>query len=511
MPLESGVRLGIYEVLELIGMGGMGEVYRARDPRLHRDVAVKILPALVAADPDRLARFKREAQVLASLNHSNIAAIYGLEDAAGMPALILELVDGPTLADRIAQGPVPLDEALPIAVQIAHALEAAHERGIVHRDLKPANIKVRPDGTVKVLDFGLAKALANDGTTPASSATITSPALTRLGVILGTAAYMSPEQARGKEADKRSDIWAFGCVLFEMLGGKRAFNGSEVSDTLASILKSDPDWSALPQHTPSGIRRVLRRCLEKDPRRRFHDIADVRLEIEEPSAQEFATISATKRRLREWAAWTVAVVSLVLLGVIAAYVALRPAPAAEVNRFQVYPPPGGVFGGPGQATGISGVAVSPDGTRLVFVAVDRAGKSQLWIRAFDSFDAVPLTGTDGAMMPFWSPDSRWVGYFAGSKLMKIQTGGGSPQWISDVDSLRWGGTWGSSGDIVFSSGNPPRLYRASDQGGIAAPLAAQATRLLQQTRACRPSCRTDRLFSTGPLTRTKAVVSTSPR
>jgi eukaryotic-like serine/threonine-protein kinase len=333
MPLGSGVRLGIYEILELIGMGGMGEVYRARDPRLNRDVAVKILPALVAADPDRLARFKREAQVLASLNHSNIAAIYGLEESAGMQALILELVDGPTLADRIAQGPVPLDEALPIAVQIAHALEAAHERGIVHRDLKPANIKVRPDGTVKVLDFGLAKALANDGAAPESFATVTSPALTRLGVILGTAAYMSPEQARGKEADKRSDIWGFGCVLYEMLGGKRAFDGSEVSDTLASILKSDPDWSALPQHTPSGIRRVLRRCLEKDPRLRFHDIADVRLELEDPPTPEIAVISSTKSRLREWAAWTVAAVSLVLLGALTAYVVPRPAPPVEVNRF----------------------------------------------------------------------------------------------------------------------------------------------------------------------------------
>ena len=454
----------------------MGEVYRARDARLNRDVAVKVLPAQVAADPDRLARFRREAQVLASLNHTNVGSIYGFEETAGVHALILELVDGPTLADRISRGPIPMDEALPIAVQIAQALEAAHERGIVHRDLKPANVKVRPDGSVKVLDFGLAKAISNDPATPEASAspTITSPALTRLGLILGTAAYMSPEQARGKEADKRSDIWAFGCVLYEMLTGNRAFDGSEVSDTLASILKSDPDWTALPPHTSSAIRRVLRRCLEKDPRRRLHDVADVRLELEEPAAFDIPEISSTKSRVRERAAWAVAVLSLVLLGTAAAYVALKPAPAAEVERFQVYPPPGCAFGGPGQSAGISGAAVSPDGTRLVFVATDRAGKSQLWIRAFDSFDALPLTGTDGAIMPFWSPDSRWIGFFVGTKLMKIQTAGGSPHWISDVENLRWCGTWGSAGDIVFSSGNPPRLYRIRDRGGVAVPLPAQA-------------------------------------
>jgi Tol biopolymer transport system component len=476
MPLLSGVRLGIYEVVELIGMGGMGEVYRARDARLNRDVAVKILPSHVAADADRLARFRREAQVLASLNHSNVGSIYGFEDSAGVQALILELVDGPTLADRIAQGPIPLDEALPIATQIADALEAAHERGIVHRDLKPANIKIRSDGAVKVLDFGLAKALATDAATRETSATITSPALTRLGVILGTAAYMSPEQARGKEADKRSDIWAFGCVLYEMLSGKRAFDGSEVSDTLASILKSDPDWGALPPDTSPGIRRVLRRCLEKDPRRRFHDIVDVRLELEEPSPSEIAAISSTKSRLRERIAWAVAVVSLALLGTLAAYVVLKPA-AVEVIRFQVYPPPDSVFGTPGLSSGVgagvTNVAVSPDGTRLVFVATDRAGSSRLWIRALDSFDALPLIGTDGAGRPFWSPDSRWVGYFVGNKVMKIQAAGGSPQWISDVDRFRWGATWASGGDILFSSSNPPRLYRVSDQGGVAVALAAQ--------------------------------------
>ena len=282
--MNVGDLLGPFHVLGKLGEGGMGEVYRARDPKLNRDVAIKTLPAALAADPDRLARFKREAQVLASLNHSHIAGIYGFEEADGVQALILELVEGPTLADRIAEGPIPLDEALPIAIQIADALEGAHEPGIIHRDLKPANIKVRPDNVVKVLDFGLAKALAGDGSAAAAgSPTITSPALTHLGMILGTAAYMSPEQARGKEADKRSDIWAFGCVLYEMLTGRRAFEGSDVSDAIASILKSDPDWNALSAETPQAVCRVLRRCLEKNPRLRIRDIADVRSRSTSPS------------------------------------------------------------------------------------------------------------------------------------------------------------------------------------------------------------------------------------
>ena len=283
MALAAGDRLGVYEVRDLIGAGGMGEVYRGHDTKLNRSVALKILPDAFASDPDRLARFKREAQVLASLSHSNIGSIFGFEETDTVHALVLELIEGPTLADRLAHGPLALDDALPVARQIADALDAAHAQGIVHRDLKPANIKIRPDGTVKVLDFGLAKAVAGEHSTASvmQSPTITSPALTQLGVILGTAAYMSPEQARGKPADKRSDIWAFGAVLYEMLTGKRAFEGDDISDTLANILKSEPDWSALPADTPPSIRRVLRRCLEKDPRRRTHDIADARLDLDE--------------------------------------------------------------------------------------------------------------------------------------------------------------------------------------------------------------------------------------
>ena len=290
MPLQPGGRLSAYEVLGLIGSGGMGKVYRARDSKLNRDIALKVLPEEFALDTDRLARFKREAQVLASLNHPNIAAIYGLEDADGIRALVLELVEGPTLADRIAQGPVPLDEALPIARQVADALEAAHEHGIVHRDLKPANIKLRPDGTVKVLDFGLAKALDSSpsATDVSQLPTITSPAMTHMGVILGTAAYMSPEQAKGRAVDKRADIWAFGCVLYEMLTGRRTFEGADVSEVLAGVIKSEPDWSGLPADTPTHIRTLLRRCLQKDPQRRLPHIGVARLEIDEGPAETTA-------------------------------------------------------------------------------------------------------------------------------------------------------------------------------------------------------------------------------
>src|SRR5262245_16130327 len=275
MSLIIGRRVGSYEITGSLGAGGMGEVYRARDTRLHRDVALKVLPEAFTLDADRLARFKREAQVLASLNHSNIAGIYGLEESDGVQALVLELVEGPTLADRTAHGPIPLDEALPIAHQMAEALQAAHESGIIHRDLKPANVKVRDDGTVKVLDFGLAKALEPAGVAPGAtqSPTITTPAMTKAGLILGTAAYMAPEQAKGRAADKRSDIWAFGCVLYEMLTGRRAFEADDVSETLANVLKTDPDWSVLPPETPPAIRTLLQSCLTKDRQRRAADIS----------------------------------------------------------------------------------------------------------------------------------------------------------------------------------------------------------------------------------------------
>src|SRR5258708_10476120 len=284
MPLTHGQRLGPYEVVGAIGAGGMGEVYRARDAKLNREVALKVLSELLASDSDRLARFRREAQVLASLNHPNIGHIYGFEDSGTIHALVLELIEGPTLADRIAQGPIPLDEALPIASQIAEALEAAHEQSIVHRDLKPANVKLRPDGTVKVLDFGMARVFEPMSVSAdvSQSPTITTPAMTGMGVILGTAAYMSPEQAKGRAADKRSDVWAFGCVLFEMLSGKRAFEGEGVSDTLATVLKGEPDWAALPATLPPSIRALVAGCLRKERKQRIGDISAALFLVNQP-------------------------------------------------------------------------------------------------------------------------------------------------------------------------------------------------------------------------------------
>ena len=389
MALAPGSRLGVFEVRELIGAGGMGEVYRGHDIKLNRSVALKILPQTFAQDPDRLGRFRREAQLLASLNHPNIGSIFGFEESEGIHALVLELVEGPTLADRIADGRLSLDEAMPIARQIAEALAAAHSQGIVHRDLKPANIKCRPDGTVKVLDFGLAKAVIDDiaSASVTLSPTLTSPALTQMGIILGTAAYMSPEQARGKPADKRSDIWAFGAVLYEMLTGKPAFAGDDVSDTLANILKVEPDWNALPAGTSSTIVRALRRCLEKDPNRRTHDISDARLDLEEKDHSVAATLVSTKPRLLtvERVAWFLLAAGLA--GVLA-YIALRTTPPPVVVRFQIDPPEEGSFGSPrgiSGLTGTSGATLSPDGTRLAFVATGKNGRSEIWLRRLDSF------------------------------------------------------------------------------------------------------------------------------
>ena len=473
MAVSLGGQLGHYTVRELIGAGGMGEVYLAHDTRLNRHVALKILPQTFTHDPDRLARFAREAQLLASLNHANIASIFGLEEADGVQALVLEFVEGPTLADRISHGPLSLEETMAIARQIADALDAAHAQGIVHRDLKPANIKVRTDGTVKVLDFGLAKALVAEASTASAalSPTITSPALTQMGVILGTAAYMSPEQARGRSADKRSDIWAFGAVLYEMLTGTRAFGGDDMSDTLAQILRSEPDWRALPPDTPAAVQRVIRRCLEKDPRRRVHDINDARLDLDESDASTPTPRSPTPRLLTaERAAWmSIAAV----LGGLLAYTLVRPVPLPQVVRFQVYPPAENVFGsstGFGTADGTSGGALAPDGTQLAFTATDKARRTQLWVRRFDSFESRPLSGTDGAVVPFWSPDSRSIGFFANRKLLRIDPADGSIRTIADAAGVPRGATWGSRDVIVFAVGTPPKLAGVSAGGGHVTPI-----------------------------------------
>ena len=436
MALTVGDRLGHYQVSALIGEGGMGQVYQATDTKLKRPVALKILPEAFAADPDRLSRFQREAEVLASLNHPNIAAIYGLEEADGVRALVLELVEGPTLADRIKQGPIPLDEALPIAKQIAEALEAAHEQGVIHRDLKPANIKVREDGTVKVLDFGLAKALAGDvsGTDLSQSPTVTASG-TREGVILGTAAYMSPAQARGKLLDRRTDIWSFGCVLYEMLTGQAAFLGETLSDMIAKVLAREPDWQALPTNTPALLRRLLRRCLDKDPKERLRDIGDARVEIREavtaPLTEGVATEPAAPhavgwRRAMPW----VAGVALAVITGLAVWTLVRPGPLTpQPTRFVVTTPPDGSL----RLTGSQrDVAISPDGTRVVYMSSTGTGSGtagrQLYVRDLNELAATPLPGTDGARSPFFSPDGEWVG-FQDSRddvIKRVAVSGGTP-------------------------------------------------------------------------------------
>jgi eukaryotic-like serine/threonine-protein kinase len=385
---------------DLIGRGGMGEVYRGRDTALDRNVAIKVLPEAFASDPDRFARFKREAKVLASLNHAHIAHVYGIEDRDGVHALVMELVEGETLAEHIARGPSPRRSAS-IAKQIAEALEASHERGIIHRDLKPANIKVRPDGTVKVLDFGLAKALDSPGdSTEASSdvlnsPTMTSPAATMRGVILGTAAYMSPEQAKGKPVDRRCDIWAFGCVLYEMLTGRRAFAADDVTDTIAAILTKEPDWNALPRNTPTHVRWLLRRCLERDLGRRLPHIGVARLEIDEGP-----TALPSNTRQRWWIA--AAVLGLVLLATVAAIMILwRPvAVQPETRHLAILLPDEAGFSRPGSAPS---QAISPDGRQIVFACTGADG-SRLWLRSLDAPAPRPLVGTDDGFGPFWSPD-----------------------------------------------------------------------------------------------------------
>jgi serine/threonine protein kinase/Tol biopolymer transport system component len=463
----------------------MGVVYRARDTKLNRDVAIKVLSDLFASDAERLARFRREAQTLAALNHPNIAHIHGLEESGGIQALVMELVAGEDLSQRVLRGAIPRDEALPIAKQIAEALEAAHEQGIIHRDLKPANIKVRPDGTVKVLDFGLAKAMAPVGSGPdaSQSPTITTPAMmTSVGVILGTVAYMSPEQARGKTVDKRADIWAFGAVLYQMLSGRSAFAGETVSDTIVAILEREPDWNALPDATPSAVRRLLQRCLEKDPRRRLHDVADVRIEIEDalatPSSGESAGSglargvigpgsSRASPRTLAWAAATFAMAVAIIA--VAALALRRPVADLRSLRLSIVPPAGTTF----TAQDISATpnfAMSPDGSRLAFVASAPGARPQLWVQQLETAAAQALPGTDDAAGPFWAPDSRRLAFYARGKLKKVSLGGAIPQDLTDAAIDVASGAWNADGIIVFGGATGDGLFRISAEGGPAVPV-----------------------------------------
>jgi eukaryotic-like serine/threonine-protein kinase len=450
----EGRRLGAYQVQALLGAGGMGEVYRARDTKLQRDVAVKFLPHAFTRDPERLARFEREARTLAALNHPNIGAIYGFEEADGLRFLILELVAGPTLADRLAKGPLRVAEALIAARQIAEALEAAHEKGIVHRDLKPANIKLMLDGSVKVLDFGLAKAAGGDAALDLTQ-TPTKIEQTREGAIVGTVGYMSPEQASGKPADKRCDLWAFGVVLFEMLTARSAFAGETTSHVLAAVLTAAPDWSTLPAETPAPIRKLLRRCLEKDRKRRLESAADARLEIDEVLTAAPAEVGGVVRQRHPWLKWAIAASALTvaMIGVAAAVTRLSQ-PAVRPMHFAI--PVGGE---------VAQLAVSSDGKLLAFVTPDETtGKNILAVQAIGDQHAVPLVGTEGASYPFWSPDSQYIGFFAESQIMKVRAGGGAVQIVVPVTMTARGASWGANNVIVYSQRAGGPLWRVNADG-----------------------------------------------
>jgi eukaryotic-like serine/threonine-protein kinase len=478
VALTPGALIGPYEIAAQLGAGGMGEVYRARDTRLKRDVALKILPESFATDPERLARFQREAEVLAALNHPNIAAIFGLEEQGAARALVMELVEGETLTERIARAPIPVDEAIPIARQIADALEAAHDQGIVHRDLKPANIKIRPDGTVKVLDFGLAKALEASGaqrTDVTASPTITSPAMTRIGVILGTAAYMSPEQAKGRPADKRSDVWAFGCVLYEMLTGRRAFDGENVTETLAAVLRGEPDWSALAANIPPPLRALTAGCLEKDRQKRVGDLAAARFVLDQRGSAAPVGMATTFAQRSPWKSVAAIAAAVLLTAALAGTAAWRLKPAASarlIARFSFTLPEGQ------QLTTVNRhfIAISPDGTQIVYVANGR-----LFLRSLTEFNAREIAGTEdvvGVSNPTFSPDGRSIAFHARQEgvVKRVALTGGTATAICSTDA---GGSperdllsmvWDASG-IGFSAGSTG-IFRCSPSGGAPEQLTA---------------------------------------
>jgi Tol biopolymer transport system component len=470
----SETTLAHYEIIELLGRGGMGEVHRARDAKLGREVALKLLPEDLARDPERLARFRREAQVLASLQHPNIASIFGLEEAGGRPFLVMELAEGQDLSARIAKGPIPEDEVLDIARQIAAGLEEAHEKGVVHRDLKPANIKLGTDGKVKILDFGLARAFVGETASEENlenSPTITA-AMSRGGVILGTAAYMSPEQARGKKVDRRADIWAFGLVVFEMLSGKRLFQGETVSDTLAAVLRAEIDYALLPESTSPGMRRLLERCLERDSLRRLRDVGEARIFLEDgakdssilASATGLAGVEAgkpTRTGLRVRAAAVLAL-ACTLAGLGVGWLIFGPSEPPPVLNTAVPPPHKGAFylltTQPGPA------ALSPDGSMIVYSGRDAEGQVRLYLRRLDSPDATSVSGTDRAAYPFWSPDNRHIAFMTGDKLKKIAVTGGPPVTLCAANNLK-GGTWNADDVILFAPDHQSGIQRVSATGG----------------------------------------------
>ncbi len=467
-----GKTLSHYKVIEKIGEGGMGEVYRAEDTNLSRDVAIKVLPEQFTKDPQRLARFEREAKLLAQLNHPNIAAIHSFEHADDVHFLVLELVEGETLAERVAKGPLPVEEALEVCRQIAEGVEAAHEKGVIHRDLKPANVKVTPEGKVKILDFGLAKAFeAETPVTDISQSPTLTEEMTRAGVILGTAAYMSPEQARGKPVDKRSDVFAFGCVLYELLTGKRAFEGETITETIAAILKSEPDWGGLPQDTSKGVHKLLQRSLVKDPDRRFRDIEYAKIEIAdalaEPTAEAVTDVSVSGH-LTTWKRaipWSIAVV-IALIAVVGFWSLTRPIPQ-PITRFSIAPPPAAELLTVSRGLGTNQIVVSPDGRHIIYAAVSSEGTLQLYMHSTDAFTASPIPGTaNPGGFVFFSPDGKSIGFFAGGKLKKTSLAGGSPITLCDAPSGARSGDWFED-TIVFTAtfDSGQGLYRVSANGG----------------------------------------------
>ena len=475
MVLRQGSRVGPYEIAAAIGAGGMGEVFRARDTRLNRDVAIKVLPATFALDKERVARFRREAQVVASLNHTHIATIHGLEESDGVLALVLELVEGEDLAERLKRGAIPIDESIDIARQIAEGLEAAHEKGVVHRDLKPANVKITGDGVVKILDFGLAKAFEDDPASSdaslANSPTMARP-MTHDGMILGTAAYMSPEQARGKAVDKRADIWSFGVVLYEMLTGKRLFVGETVSDVLAAVLTREPDLDALPPSTPSAIRRLLRRCLERNPKNRLHDIADARLELASASdgALEIASVPSTQARRGRtfWLGWGLAGLLTLALAALLGWPLRESAGGPQpVFRFHFVPPKAERLV-VADVIYMRSFAISPDGSQLVYV-VENGATSELRRRSLHAAESSAIPGTEGATNPFFSPDGKWIGFATSMKLKKVALAGGAPVALADVRVFR-GAVWGDDGAIYFLPDLYVPISRILAAGGASRPV-----------------------------------------